>query len=192
MEITKTLYVKNRNQWRAWLQKHHEKEKEIWLVYYKVNSSKPRIPYNDAVEESLCFGWIDSIVKKIDDEKFCQRFTPRKNGSNWSETNKERVRRLIKQGKMTPAGMAKLGDEFMSRKSNNKVKSNRLTIPSDILEALKQDEQRWKYFARFPLTYKRIRISWIDAARHRPDIFQQRLRYFLKMTSKNKRYGMVQ
>jgi len=107
MNITKTLYVKNRKDWRVWLEKHHATEKEIWLIFYRKNSGKPIIPYNDAVEEALCFGWIDSIEKGIDHERFAQRFTPRKPKSQWSEANKERVRRLSKEGRMTPSGLAK-------------------------------------------------------------------------------------
>ena len=182
MQITKTLYVIERDEWRAWLAKHHDTEKDIWLIYYKKQSGEPRIPYNDAVEEALCFGWIDSIVKGIDENKYAQRFSPRKNGSNWSEMNKVRMRRLIEQGRMTPAGLSKFegdaGDSF--------------EIPSDIIEALKQDKKTWETFEGFPESYKRIRIGFVEMARSRPDIFQQRLRYFLKMTSQGKRFGMVQ
>ncbi|MBM4193958.1 MAG: hypothetical protein FJ202_06205 [Gemmatimonadetes bacterium] len=104
MEITTTLYVHTRPAWRAWLQKHHARKSEIWLVYYKAASGKPRIPYGEAVEEALCFGWIDSIVKTLDEHRFAQRFTPRQPGSNWSTPNLDRVKRLIAAGQMTPAG----------------------------------------------------------------------------------------
>ena len=182
MQITKTLYVIERDEWRAWLAKHHDTEKDIWLIYYKKQSGEPRIPYNDAVEEALCFGWIDSTVKGIDENKYAQRFSPRKNGSNWSEMNKVRMRRLIEQGRMTPAGLSKFeGDPRDS-----------FETPSDIIEALKQDKKTWEIFEGFPESYKRIRIGFIEMARSRPDIFQQRLRYFLKMTSQGKRFGMVQ
>ena len=106
MEIRKTLYVPTREEWRAWLTKHHESESEVWLIYYKQQSGRPRIPYDDAVEEALCFGWIDSIVKRLDDEKFAQKFTPRRDRSRWSALNEQRVRKLIKNGRMTEAGMA--------------------------------------------------------------------------------------
>lgn len=112
MNITKTLYAKDRTQWRRWLEKNHDKEKEIWLVFYRKDSGKVSISYNDAVEEALCFGWIDSIEKGIDGERFAQRFTPRKPKSKWSETNKERVKKLIKEGKMTKAGLAVFGKIF--------------------------------------------------------------------------------
>lgn len=107
MEITKQLYVTDRDAWRAWLEKNYDTEKEIWLIYYKKHTGKPRIPYDDAVEEALCFGWIDSTVKRVDDEKFAQKFTPRKNKSNWSDLNKKRAKKMIREGRMTKAGFLK-------------------------------------------------------------------------------------
>src|SRR5918999_6552667 len=104
MKISQTLYVTNRDDWRAWLNENYETEKEVWLIYYKKHTNQPRIPYDDAVEEALCFGWIDSIVQKIDEERYAQKFTPRRNSSNWSESNRRRLRGLLKAGKMTPAG----------------------------------------------------------------------------------------
>ncbi len=186
MEIGKTLYVTNRKAFRAWLKQNHKTEKDIWLIYYKQHTGKPRIPYNDAVEEALCFGWIDSIVKKIDDEMFTQRYSPRKKNSQLSDLNKERIRRLIKQKKMTSAGLKAIEHAFKIS-----VEGEKLKIPQDILKELKQDKKIWKNFLLFPESYKRIRIGWIDSARSRPDVFQTRLNYFLKMTKKNKMYGMV-
>jgi len=104
MEITELFYPKNRQAWRKWLEKNHAKKKEIWLLYYKKNSGKSRIPYYDAVDEGLCFGWIDGTVKGIDDEKFCQRFSPRRKRSQWSTTNARRYRILLKQGCVVDAG----------------------------------------------------------------------------------------
>lgn len=112
MEITKTLYLTNRNQWRKWLSQNKNKEKEVWLIYYKKDSGKPRIPYDDAVEEALCYGWIDSTVKSIDSEKFAQRFTPRRNTSILSDLNKERIEKLIKNRKMTLSGLKAVSHVF--------------------------------------------------------------------------------
>jgi uncharacterized protein YdeI (YjbR/CyaY-like superfamily) len=194
MEVSKTLYVSNRKDWRAWLAKNHRSAAEIWLVYYKKHSGKPRIPYNDAVEEALCYGWIDSTLKPKNEECYVQRFSPRRKNSKLSEMNKERVRRLIKTNKMTRFGIESIQHhlEKIPKKplySQNLIK---FTLPQDILEIIKTDTTAWKHFVKFPMSYKRIRIGWIDAARHRPDIFNQRLKYFLKMTIKNKRFGMVQ
>jgi len=184
MNLGKTLCVTNRNDWRSWLAKNHDKEKEIWLIYYRKSSGKPRIPYNDAVEEALCHGWIDSIVKSVDEEKFAQRFTPRRPKSVLSELNKERIRRLIADNSMTSTGLDAVSHAF--------DKKQKFTIAQDILKTLKQDKEVWKNFQKFSSSYKRIRISWIETARTRPKLFNQRLKYFLKMTAKNKKYGMLQ
>ena len=178
----KTLYVTDRTDWRKWLEKCHGSEKEIWLVYYRKRTGKPRISYEDAVEEALAYGWIDSIQKGIDDERFAQRFSPRKNTANWSEANKERARRLIREGRMTPAGMAKIGDA---------LKEKIVVLKKDILTALKKDKTVWENYNRFPETYKIVRTGWIEGARKRPAEFRKRLDYFIKMTGKNKVFGMI-
>jgi uncharacterized protein YdeI (YjbR/CyaY-like superfamily) len=182
MEITKTLYVTGREEWRAWLEENHATEPEVWLVYYRKGSGKGRIAYNDAVEEALCFGWIDSTYKPMDGERFAQRFTPRGKRSEWSPMNKERARRLIEQGRMAQAGLEALGDAL----------EGEFEVPEDILAALRKDEEVWEHFRGFPESYKRIRVGWIEGARHRPEEFEKRLRYFIRMTKKGKRYGMVQ
>jgi len=181
MEIGKTLYLTNRKAWRAWLSKYYNSEKEIWLVYFKKHSKKPRIPYNDAVEEAICFGWIDSTVKRIDEDSTAQRFTPRRKNSLFSEMNKERARRLIQSGKMTNAGLEKINEKL----------DEKFIVPKDILKELKKDAVVWKNFKKFPLSYKRIRIGFVEDARKRPDEFNKRLRYFIKMTGKNSQFGMV-
>jgi uncharacterized protein YdeI (YjbR/CyaY-like superfamily) len=193
MKIGKTFYAVNRKQWRSWLAKNHRSESEIWLLYYKKNSSKPRIPYNDAVEEALCYGWIDSTLKPKDEISYLQRFSPRRKGSKLSEMNKERVRRLIKAKKMTRFGL-EIIQHHMENGSNNSKQSTSLknfTMPEDILNELKTRPLAWKNFQKFPESYKRIRIGWIDGSRNRHDYFIKRLQYFLKMTEKNKMFGMV-
>jgi uncharacterized protein YdeI (YjbR/CyaY-like superfamily) len=182
VKVGKTLYAKNRKEWRRWLAKHHKTAREIWLIYYKKESDKPRIPYNDAVEEALCYGWIDSLVKPIDAKKYAQRYSPRRKTSKLSDMNRERVNRLIEAGRMTKAGLAAIA--HAGKKA--------WKLPADIEGRLKKDPVAWRNFQRFPASYKRIRIGWIDAARHRNEAFEQRLRYFLKMTKQNKRFGMVQ
>lgn len=190
MKVGKTFYAPNRAAWRAWLAKHHKTAPEIFLVYYKKDSGKPRIPYNHAVEEALCYGWIDSILKPIDDKKYAQRFSPRRPTSVLSAMNLERVRRLIKAGRMTKAGLASIAHAFDQRQdARSKLPAD---IPKDILARLKRNPTAWRNFQRFPASYKRIRIGWITAARRRREAFEQRLNYFLKMTAKNKRFGMVQ
>lgn len=181
MQITQTFYAPSRIEWRRWLNDHHATAKEIWLVSYSKQSGKSSIPYLHAVEEALCFGWIDGIAKKIDDERTAQRFTPRRSKSNWTELNKERVRRLIASGKMTDAGLAVVPDLSMA-----------FLFPADILEALQADEQTWENYQQFPDLYKRIRISYIEEARKRPEVFQQRLASFLKKTRENKMFKILE
>ena len=179
MKITKTLYVTNRKDWRKWLREHYKTEKEVWLVYYRKETGKPRIEYNSAVEEALCFGWIDSIVKSLDKERTAQRFSPRKPKSSYSPANKERLRKLLKQRKVIKEVRETLGD----------ISEERFEIPEDILKEIKANKEAWKHFQEFSDAYKRIRIGFIDGARKRPEEFKKRLRYFIKMTEKNKQYG---
>jgi uncharacterized protein YdeI (YjbR/CyaY-like superfamily) len=184
MEVSKTLYVTGREQWRAWLEKNYKTEKDIWLIYYRAHTKKKRISYNDAVEVALCFGWIDSIIKRIDDEKFMQRFSPRRPNSVLSEANKARIRHLIDSGEMTPDGLEAVKHAFDP--------SEKFEIAADILKVLQEDKVVWKNFQTFPDLYKQIRIGWIEGARDSPKVFKQRLDFFLKKTAKNQKYGMVQ
>ena len=179
MEITKTLRVTNRQDWRKWLKNHYKTAKEIWLVYYKKETGKPRIVYNDAVEEALCFGWIDSTVKTLDEKRTAQRFSPRKPNSKYSQANKERLRKLVKQRKVIKEVLATLGD----------ILEEKFEIPEDILEAIKANSMAWRNFQKFSEPYKRIRISFIDGARKRRAEFEKRLRYFIQMSEKDKQYG---
>lgn len=186
MKIGKTLYLVNRKDWRKWLSKNYNKEKEIWLVYYRKSSGKLRISYNDAVEEAICYGWIDGIIKGIDEEKFAQRFSPRRPKSNLSEMNKERIRRLIQNKKMTKYGMKSIEKIF------DKTYSEKFVVPADILRELKKDKKVWENFQNFPEHYKKIRISYIDRTRKRgKKEFEKRLNNFIRMTSKNKKFGMM-
>ena len=175
----KTLYVSDRRKWRAWLRQHYKTEKEIWLVYYKKGSGTPRIEYNDAVEEALCFGWIDSIIHTIDEKRFAQRFSPRKPRSKYSPANKERLRNLLKQKKVIKEVRDSLGD----------ILEEKFNIAEDILQELKSNKEAWKHFQKYSDPYKRIRIGFIEGARKRPAEFRKRLAYFIKMTEQNKQFG---
>src|SRR5687768_16326660 len=179
MEITKTLHVTKRKNWRTWLRQHYKTEKEIWLVYYKKATGKPRIVYNDAVEEALCFGRIDIILKTLDEKRSVQRFSPRKPKSKYSPANKERLRKLVKQRKVIKEVRETLGD----------ILEEKLEVPKDILKAIKGNKEAWNNFQKFSDAYKRIRIGFIEGARKRPEEFKKRLRYFIKMTEKDKQYG---
>ena len=180
MQITKTLYVKTRSEWRNWLRKNYKTEKEIWLVFYNKSSGKPRISYEDVVEEALCFGWIDSIVKKTEKDSHVQRFTPRNPKSSYSQLNKERLKKLIKQKKVIASVRKAIGD----------LENEKFIYPMDILSEIKKNKEAWKNYQKFSEPYKRIRIAFIDDSRIRPDIFKVRLNYFIKMSAQNKQYGL--
>ena len=144
--MRKTVYVTGPEEWRAWLTKHHQSETEVWLIFYKKHTGRPRISYDHAVEEALCFGWIDSIVKTVDDEKFAQKFTPRRDSSKWSALNKRRVRKLIRQGRMTDAGLAKLGRAALDEKAPAKSSDRDGDIPRFFKQALAAHPKAWKNF----------------------------------------------
>lgn len=179
MEITQTLYVTNPKDWRNWLKKNYKTESGIWLVYPKKATGKPRIEYNDAVEEALCFGWIDSIIKTLDDEHTVQRFSPRKPKAKYSQANIERLQTL--------AGQKRIIKEVAETLDN--VLNQEFVFPPDILKAIKSNKQAWTNYQKLSAPYKRIRIAFIDAARQRPNEFQKRLRHFIEMTEKDKIFG---
>jgi uncharacterized protein YdeI (YjbR/CyaY-like superfamily) len=188
MDVGKTLYVSNSSEWRKWLKKNHNVKKEIWLVYYRKSTGKPRIPYNEAVEEALCYGWIDSTLKKLDEERLAQRFTPRRKDSGLSQANKERIDKLIAQGKMTQAGLDAVAHVY----TPGAILQKSFVIPEDILAPLKANPRAWENFQKFPDTYKRIRIAYIDTRRrHGREMFESSLRNFIKNTAKNKRIGFI-
>lgn len=183
-----TLYVTTRRAWRAWLAKHHRTAPDVWLVYYRKESGKPRISYDDAVLEALCYGWIDSTVKKIDAERFAQRFSPRTRTSKLSQMNLERARRLVAEKKMTKAGLAAIAHLYDPAKDA----TGPLVVPPDILAAIKADRAAWANFRRLPEAYKRIRIAYIDSRRrHGDEMFRRALGHFVAMTVKGKRIGFV-
>jgi len=179
MKKLKTLYIANRKDWRAWLGKNFDKEKEIWLVFPKKSSGKPRISYNDTVEEALCFGWIDSTVRTIDEENSAQRFSPRNPKSNFSQANKERLRWLLKENMLHPSILD----------TAKRVLSEKFIFPPDIIKSIKSDKVAWENYQKFSTPYKRIRIAYIDSARKLPEEFKKRLANFIKKTKESKQIG---
>jgi uncharacterized protein YdeI (YjbR/CyaY-like superfamily) len=182
MEVGEKLDVRTRAAWRRWLARNHARKRQIWLVYHAKASGRSSLAYNDAVDEAICFGWIDSTVKKLGPYSRVQRFTPRRKDSPLSEMNKARARRLVREGRMTPAGRAALGSA---------LRREPLVVASDVRRALRAEPGAWTRFEKLPAAYKRIRLGFIEGARGRPQIFATRLRYFVRMTAQGKRYGMV-
>jgi uncharacterized protein YdeI (YjbR/CyaY-like superfamily) len=161
--MRKPLYVTSREKWRAWLTTHHQSETEVWLLFYKKHTGRPRISYDHAVEEALCFGWIDSIVKRIDDEKFAQKFTPRREGSKWSALNQRRLHRLIREGRMTEAGRAKVDSVTLSEEppAQSSAEDEDRDIPLLLKQALMAHPKAGKSFRRLTPSRRRAYIRLI-------------------------------
>ena len=174
--MDKTLKIKTRTEWRNWLQQNFDIENEVWLVYAKKSTGEQRIQYNDAVEEALCFGWIDSINRTLDKEHTIQRFTPRQPNTSYSQPNIERLKWLAEKNLIHHSFLNTIQEvifkEFVS--------------PLDILDEIKKDKTAWKNYKDFSESYKRIRIAFIDSARKRPEEFAKRLNNFIQKTHDNK------
>ena len=180
-----TFYSGERSEWRKYLEEHFESSTEIWFVFPVKGSGEKSISYNDAVEEALCFGWIDSTNRRLDDLHCIRRFTPRKKGSAYSQPNIERLRWLDAHGLIHPG----------VRDSVLPVIEAPFVYPPDIMDLLRQDVTVWKNYQGFSEPYKRIRIAYIQAARNRPEEFRKRLDSFIDKTRRNKRimgYGGVE
>ncbi|MDB4883803.1 MAG: hypothetical protein JWL95_2569 [Gemmatimonadetes bacterium] len=158
------LYVKNRGAWRRWLAKHHASAPGIWLVYDRKSSRVDRLAYVDAVEEALCFGWIDSLAKSLDDARYMQLFTPRRPRSTWSRVNKERVARLLNEGQMTPAGLAviEIAKTNGSWSSLDSVES--LSVPDDLAAALAANPTAARNFGAFSASARKGYLHWVSQA----------------------------
>ncbi|MBQ9909943.1 MAG: YdeI/OmpD-associated family protein [Lachnospiraceae bacterium] len=171
MEIFRT---DSRGKWRAWLEAHFREGGEVWFVFPMKEAKEDGVSYNDAVEEALCFGWIDSTNRKLDDLHCVRRFTPRKKGSSYSQANVERLIWLDRHGLIHPE----------VRESVLPVIQKPFVFPEDILKALRSDPEVWENYSGFSESYRRIRIAYIEAARKRPEEFDKRLKTFVEKTKK--------
>ena len=190
MEITKSFTPSNLADWRNWLAKNHDHEHEVWLVYFKAVKGKSNIDYESSVEEALCFGWIDSIIQKIDEEKYVRKFNPRRMESKWSETNKRRVMKVIREGRMTEAGMAKvtfdMGKVDISRP---KPKRSPVKMPEKIEKALQSRPAVWKAFQKIAPSIQRNYILWLSDAK-KPETFERRLQILIEEVTTGKPTSM--
>lgn len=185
MEIGTVIHPHSRQEWRDWLEENHTTETEIWLRTPHKASGLDRVPYDDCVEEALCFGWVDGLTKKYDDVSAVQRYTPRRKRTFLSELNRQRMYKLIKLGLMTDAGIAPVKDQLGSP-------DDPLVIPDDILTQLQADETAWKNWQQFPLIYRKIRIGYVlECRKSRPADSQKRLDNLIKKTGDNKMYGTM-
>lgn len=171
-----TKYFIKRKEWRDWLNVNFEIKDDIWLEYPLKKTGKERILYNDAVEEALCFGWIDSTVKSLNAETTIQRFCKRRKKSSFSQPNKERLKWLYEKNLIHPKLLRDV----------EKIIQEEFLFPKDILEKLKSDKTAWNNYEAFSEPYKRIRIAYIESARKRPEEFEKRLNNFIVKTKENK------
>ena len=186
----KQLCVTDRDKWRNWLSEHHAASSGVWLVFYKKSTSKSTIEYEAAVEEALCFGWIDSIIKRFDDEKYVRKFTPRKDKSDWSTLNKKRVTKMIKTGRMTEAGLAKIRAAKKNGSWNQNGKTPRsLEIPPEFAEALAGNKKAREHFEKLAPTYRRHYLGWIAAAK-RPETRKRRIDEAILLLEKGAKLGL--
>lgn len=186
MEITEIFYPKTRAEWRRWLKRNHRKKSEVWVRKPLKSTGEPCISYDDLVEECLCFGWIDGVVKKYEPESSVQRITPRrKKGSSLSELNRQRIWKLQRLELMMPVGLEVISDQLGSPDDS-------FDIPVWIEEQLKADRKVWKNFQGFSKYYQRLKVSWITATaggKMAQVVARQRLDHLIKMTGQGKRYG---
>lgn len=187
----KQIHISTRSRWRRWLAENHDKEKSgIWLVFCKKATGRPSLEYEESLEEALCFGWIDSIVKRIDDDRYCRKFTPRKDESQWSNGNRARVAKLIQEGRMTAFGLAKIK---AAKRSGNWEKDPRPPIHSDIprnlANALGRNRKAQEFFAKLAPTYRKHFIGWIVTAK-KPETRAKRLKESLALLAKGEKLGL--
>lgn len=181
----------SRGEWRNWLAENHAQASGVWFVYYKKQTGKPRVAYDEAVEEALCFGWIDSVPRKFDDERSKLLFTPRKPKSVWSKLNKTRIERLIENGLMTESGLAKIEAAKRGGSWNALDASDRLEIPTDLARAFAENKTAAKNFGQFSDAVKRNILSWVGGAK-RDETRAARIEKSVTMAERNKRVNYDQ
>ena len=184
MAEKEVLFCSTRAEWRNWLCEHFEDRKEIWFVFPTKDADQQGVSYNDAVEEALCFGWIDGVAGRLDATHCLRRFTPRRKGSAYSQPNIERLIWLDKQGMIHPKIQPQV----------RPIIDAPFVFPQNILDILRKDEVVWRNYSSFSESYKRIRVAYVDAARKRPKEFEKRLNSFVAKTRENKQivgYGGI-
>lgn len=180
----KTFDARTLERWRAWLRKHHTRESEIWLLFHKKHTGKPSVAYEDAVDEALCFGWIDSLIKRVDADRYARKFTPRTPESSWSTINVKRYAALKAANRLTRAGI----DRAPTTRIVDAPKPTK--VPLYVEEALKPDAEAWTAFEKLAPSYRRKLIGWIDSAK-RDETKQKRLRQAVKILKSGRKPGIL-
>ena len=180
-----TLDVRSRQEWRKWLKEHYDSESEIWLVFHKRHTGITTISYNDAVEEALCFGWIDSLVRRLDDDRYARKFTPRRADSKWSTINRQRNADLESRGLLAAAGLKRAP----TSRSGDAPRPSVSVLPSYIEETLKGDPLAWQNFEQLAPSYRRAYIGWIESAKGQ-ETKEKRLREAVGLLAAGKKLGL--
>ena len=186
------LYVTDRTQWRRWLVLHHKDSVEIWLVFFKRHTGKPSIPYDVAVEEALCFGWVDSLIRRLDNDRYARKFTPRRPRSAWSEVNKKRAERMIATGRMMPAGQVLIDQAKASAIWDHVQRLPAVsadTVPEELRVALSGEPQAAATFDALPATYRRQYVLWIATAK-KPETRTHRAAEAVRKLRRGERLGL--
>jgi uncharacterized protein YdeI (YjbR/CyaY-like superfamily) len=184
-KAVETLEVANRQAWRKWLADHHDDVSEIWLVFYKRHTGIRLVGYDEAVEEALCYGWIDSLIRRLDDDCYARKFTPRKIDSKWSDINRQRYADLKARGLLAKPGINRpptRGSDYAPRPAATEV-------PPYMEEWLKSNPQAWRFFEQLAPSYRRAYIGWIDSAK-RPETREKRLNEALERLAAGKKLGL--
>jgi uncharacterized protein YdeI (YjbR/CyaY-like superfamily) len=194
MKMNSTLSVQTAGEWRAWLEQHHQLEQEVWLVFWKAHTGQPCISYEDALDEALCYGWIDSLIQKIDEQRYARKFTPRTNTANWSEVNQRKVARLIRAGRMTQAGLDKLGSLTLSdlealAARPREPRAAEVSVPDEVQASLQASGLAWQNFCQMMPSQRRIYIGWITSAKRR-ETFDRRIQEAIARLEQNQPLGM--
>jgi uncharacterized protein YdeI (YjbR/CyaY-like superfamily) len=187
----KKLYFPTSKAWRKWLSQNHDNESEIWLVYYKKESGKSSIPYEDSVEEALCFGWIDSIIKKIDENSYARKFTPRKENSHWSPSNKRRIKKLIAENRMTAIGLAKVESAKRSGLWDREIQIPQMDFdpPHDFIAALSENKTAQLNYEKLGASHQKPFIIWICMAK-RKETRDRRIKESIMLLEKGEKLGL--
>jgi uncharacterized protein YdeI (YjbR/CyaY-like superfamily) len=186
------LYIKTRKEWRSWLERNHEGHPGIWLVFYKKHTGVPALEYAASVEEALCFGWIDSLVRRLDGERYVRKFTPRKLNSVWSDLNKKRVEKLIREKRMAEAGLEKVRHARKTGAWNRKTAGGEppSTRPHpEFTRALEQEPAAGDFFASLAPSYRKRYVMWINVARQEKTR-RKRIRETIKRLKQGKKPGL--
>jgi uncharacterized protein YdeI (YjbR/CyaY-like superfamily) len=182
----KTLDVRSTAAWRRWLATHHATESEIWLVFHKAHTGKAAIPYEEAVDEALCFGWVDSLIKRLDDDRYARKFTPRKADSAWSPSNLRRYARLKAAGRLAAAGVKR---PPTSRIATPGPLPDVSKVPPDVVKALRAAPKAWTYFQSLAPSHRRRYLLWIVMAKQE-ETRQRRLREAVRLLLRGKELGL--